>query len=91
MLAPTPARGMKAPTAPTAEATGEEKKLSAMSGTKFDKEFASYMVDDHKKDIAKFREEGASGSGVVAKFAEMSIPVLEKHLALAEQIEKGGK
>ena len=33
------------------EASAEQTKLNALSGANFDREFARYMVDDHRKDI----------------------------------------
>ena len=80
--------GMKAPSALSAEAAQEMSKLKGLSGAAFDQEFADYMVKDHEKDISEYKSEAESGDGPVARFARMSIPTLEKHLHLAESIEK---
>ena len=43
------------------------------------------MVSDHEKDIGKYRKEAESGSSL-ADFANQSVPVLEKHLQLAQSL-----
>jgi putative membrane protein len=43
------------------------------------------MVDDHKEDITKFKQESQK-SGDVAEFAKNTLPVLEKHLQTAESL-----
>jgi len=81
-------RDIAAPTQPTPEATAEVDKLKDLNGASFDKEFARFLIEDHEKAIAKFKAESSTGEGAVARYAEMSIPVLEKHLHLAEQLAK---
>jgi putative membrane protein len=49
----------------------------------------STMVDDHKEDIEKFQQEADKGKDPdVKKFAKDHLPILKKHLALAEQTQK---
>jgi putative membrane protein len=81
--------GMTAPNDPPAEAKKVHDKLSKMSGAQFDKTFAKDMVSDHKKDIAKYQKE-AKGNGPLAQFAQQTLPVLQKHLQTAQQIEQKG-
>ena len=73
------------PTAMTAEARNEKQKLEKLSGNAFDREFANYMVKDHKKDIQDF-EAQAKGSGQVASFAQENLPTLKKHLDIAQSL-----
>ncbi|MDG4897712.1 DUF4142 domain-containing protein [Mesorhizobium sp. WSM4976] len=73
----------------TDEARQGQKKLQGMSGAEFDKEFANYMVSDHKKDISEFEDEAKSGKGSVAKLAKMTLPTLRKHLHIAQSLQKG--
>ncbi len=75
------------PDKPTEEAAAEYAKLEGMSGTAFDKEYARYMVEDHKKDIADFTAQ-ASGSRDprVKALARATVPVLKKHLAIAQSL-----
>lgn len=79
--------GMTPPTEPNAKQQAEYKKMSKLSGEKFDREFAQGMVKDHKTDIAKFKKE-AKKSGRVADFAKQTVPTLEQHLQIAESLEK---
>jgi putative membrane protein len=81
--------GMTPPTEPSAEAKKMYDKLSKMSGAQFDKAFAKDMVSDHKKDIAKFQKESKS-QGPTGQFAQQTLPVLQKHLQMAQSIESKG-
>ncbi len=83
------AEGVTPPNQPTDEAQQEYQKLSQLSGKQFDKEFASYMVKDHEKDIKDFQQEADNKSdGQVAQFASETLPTLHKHLSMAQSIEK---
>jgi len=62
------------------------KKLSALSGEQFDREFAKSMVKDHKQDIAEYRQE-AQASGPAADYAKQTLPKLRDHLKMAEDLE----
>jgi putative membrane protein len=77
---------VKTTEAVTPEAKQEMKKLQGLSGKQFDQEFARYMVEDHQKDIAKFKEKAAEGKSETAKLAEETVPVLEKHLKTAQSL-----
>jgi putative membrane protein len=70
------------------EAKAEMTKLNGMSGQAFDREFARYMVNDHKKDIAEFRQESMHGDASTARLAKDTLPDLEKHLRTAEGLQK---
>ncbi len=80
--------GLNVPTEPNAMQQKMYQKLSSVPADKFDAAFARDMVRDHEKDIRKFRKEAQSGSGA-ADFAKQSVPVLEKHLQLAESLTSG--
>ena len=71
---------------PMGEAKDEQKKLSTMSGDGFDQEFARYMVTDHKKDIQEFQDQAKSNDGRTSALASKQLPVLEKHLKMAQAI-----
>jgi putative membrane protein len=73
------------PTTMTAEAQNEKQKLEKLSGDAFDREFANYMVKDHKNDIQEFQRQ-ANGSGEVANFAQENLPTLKKHLEIAQSL-----
>ena len=71
------------PAGPATDALKERDRLRGLSGWAFDREFARYMVDDHHKDIAKFREEADAGHGATSALARHQLPTLRKHLDLA--------
>lgn len=84
------AQNMKVPEtdALSDEAIKEKAKLSGLSGSAFDNEFASYMVKDHEEDIEKFNKEASEGSGQTAELAKQTLPDLHKHLKTAQSLQK---
>ncbi|MBS0536891.1 MAG: DUF4142 domain-containing protein [Proteobacteria bacterium] len=79
--------GAQAPTAPSAKQKADYDRLSKLSGAKFDREFARHMVTDHKKDIARYEAE-AKKTGPLAELAKETVPTLQKHLKMAQDLEK---
>jgi putative membrane protein len=69
------------------EAQSEADKLSKMSGAEFDREFVSYMVSDHQKDIEEFTKEAEANDGKVSALAKKQLPTLKKHLKLAQTLQ----
>ena len=68
------------------EAKAEARKLGRLSGPAFDREFARYMVTDHKKDIADFQKEARHGDRASAALARDTLPDLQKHLKTAQHL-----
>jgi putative membrane protein len=69
-------------------------RLSKMSGADFDKAYISHMTSDHKTDVNEFQKESTSGKDPEIKsFASKTLPTLEEHLRMAEDINSkvGGK
>ena len=84
------AKGITPPTEPPKDAQKEYDNLSKVSGRQFDKEFVDYMVKDHKKDIKAFQTEAKRNrDGEVAQLAQNDLPDLQKHLSMAESLQKG--
>lgn len=79
------------PTEPNAKQRVTFNRLARLSGTAFDRAFASDMVADHKEDIAKFEQEQKSKDPTVASFAGETLPTLHKHLDAAQNLAKAGK
>lgn len=64
-------------------------KLSKETGTAFDKDYVSMMIDDHKKDIADFKKAGDKMKDPDFKnFVIKTLPTLQKHLDAIESIKK---
>ena len=79
--------GMEVPAAPSAKQKADHDKMAKMSGAQFDRAFAMHMVDDHKQDIAKYQAQ-AKKSGPLADLAKETVPVLQKHLQMAQSLNK---
>jgi putative membrane protein len=61
--------------------------LSKLDGAAFDRAYARDMVEDHRMDIAEFKQEAANGKDESIKgFASQTLPTLEDHLKLARQM-----
>jgi putative membrane protein len=71
---------------PTDEAKGNLKKLKALHGAEFDKQFKVMMVEDHKKDIAKYEQQASSGDPQTSALAKKTLPTLRKHLDAANAL-----
>jgi putative membrane protein len=64
-------------------------KLSKMSGDSFDREYAKEMVEDHMHDVSEFRKEATNGQNEMIKsFASETLPTLQEHLKMAQDMQK---
>ncbi|MES2256549.1 MAG: DUF4142 domain-containing protein [Pseudomonadota bacterium] len=72
------------------EAKDERDRLQNLDGREFDREFIRYMIQDHRKDVADFRDEAREDHGPVSALAERQLPTLEKHLEMAMDLDRGG-
>jgi putative membrane protein len=62
-------------------------KLSKLSGADFDRAYTKMMVSDHKGDIKAFQREARNGAiPSVKDFAAKTLPTLQEHLKLAEEL-----
>jgi putative membrane protein len=76
------------PTKPSEEAQETYDRLAKLSGDKFDREFISVAVKDHKKDIEAYSKQAKSGDNKkVAEYADETLPILKKHLDMAQKLE----
>lgn len=80
--------GVTPPGAPDVKEQAEYQHLASLSGRQFDRAFVKEMVRDHRKDIAEFKEEAKASKGPAGTYAKASLPTLEKHLHLAESLER---
>lgn len=64
--------------------------MKSMKGAAFDRHYISMMVDDHQKDVAKFKKESTGANDAQLKqWAGNTLPVLQKHLDSIQAIKKG--
>ena len=80
--------GVTPPKEPNAKQKAAYDKLSKLSGEAFDRAFAKEMVADHKKDIKEFEKEAKKKDDPAAQFASDTLPVLHKHLDMAQNLER---
>ena len=81
--------GVTPPAEPSPKEQAEYRRLAALSGAQFDEAFVKEMVKDHKKDIAEYKKEAqAASNSPASSYAETSLPTLQKHLRLAESLER---
>jgi len=64
-------------------------RLSKLRGTEFDRAYMRDMVQDHEKDVKKFRQAAEHANDPDLKsFAQNTLPVLEQHLKLAQETSR---
>jgi putative membrane protein len=80
------ANGVTPPSEPKAEDKTKHDELAKLSGAEFDREFAKAMVKGHEGAISKF-EAVSKGDDDIAKFAQETLPTLQKHLKTAQSLE----
>lgn len=82
-------KNVSLPSALTDEQQKKVDKLSKETGKDFDKDYVSMMIDDHKKDISKFKSAGKDIKDADFKdFVIKALPTLQKHLDAIEAIHK---
>jgi putative membrane protein len=85
-------KGVTLPDSPDAKDKAEYDRLSKLKGDAFDKAYSKMMVTDHKKDVAEFQKEANSGMDPDLKsFAGQTLPTLQDHLKMAEQMSGSAK
>ncbi len=78
-------QGFTLPGKPSAQQRAQARHLYGMSGQQFDQAFARDQVQDHRMAIATFQKEARSSQDPALKsFAQQTIPVLRRHLQMAE-------
>ena len=80
--------GMNPPSGPNAKQKADSDKMSKMSGTAFDKMFATHMVADHQKDIAEYKK-ATKNKDAAGEYAAGQIDMLQKHLDTAKSLKPG--
>lgn len=77
---------LRIPAMLTPQARREQSVLSRLSGRAFDREARRYMIEDHRADIAEFRTQASSGDRATAGYAAATLPVMRRHLSMAQAI-----
>jgi putative membrane protein len=67
-------------------------KLSKLSGADFDRAYIKDQLKDHQNDVREFQAESQNGNDPgVKQFASKTLPVLEEHLRMVKELDKGKK
>ena len=78
------------PTTPGDEAQEHINELAKHTGAEFDKEYLELMHKDHQEDLDLFKEAAKDAEDAEVKaFAAKTLPVLQTHHQMAEQMEEG--
>ncbi|HJQ75263.1 MAG TPA: DUF4142 domain-containing protein [Gaiellaceae bacterium] len=65
----------------------EVTRLTKLKGAEFDRAYMKMMVEDHEKDVQKFRTESQTAQDPdVKEFAAKTLPTLEEHLQMAKDV-----
>jgi len=80
-------KGLTVPQKLDAKHEAMMKSLSAKSGKAFDAAYAQHMAKDHSKAVALFEGASKSSDPELAAFAKKTLPTLEEHKQLADNLE----
>jgi putative membrane protein len=63
-------------------------RLEKANGASFDREYVRGMVQDHQKDVKLFQREAQNGKDPeLRSFAQQTLPILQDHLQMAQQLQ----
>jgi putative membrane protein len=79
------AAGVTAPAQPDQAQQSLYAQLSALSGPAFDRAYMDSQVQSHQQAVDLFARQSA-GNDQVARFAAQQLPVLQRHLSMAQAI-----
>lgn len=84
------AKGVTLPAEMSAKERAEAARLARLTGAQFDREYVRMMLKDHKKDVAEFQRQSTKGRDAdVRAFAARTLPVLQTHLSMIQEISDG--
>jgi len=75
------------PSEPADDDRQKMEELSQLKGEEFDRAYMKEMLDDHERDVEKFREAAKEAKDPdVKSFAAKTLPTLEAHLRMAKEV-----
>jgi len=80
--------GVTPPAEPNQKQKAMHASLAKLSGSAFDRKFASEMVKDHKKEIAEHQKAAKKQGDPAGTYASETLPTLQKHLETAQALTK---
>jgi putative membrane protein len=83
--------GEKNVTLPSGPSKAHQAALDKLDKSKnFDKDFSAMMVKDHKEAVSLFQKESKSKDSDLSGFASSTLPTLQDHLKMAQDLGKAG-
>jgi putative membrane protein len=83
--------GMSLPKAMDAKHKALLTKLKGASDASFDSTYAQQQIEAHQQAVMLFTSESQNGKDAdLKKFATDTLPTLQQHLSMAQQLPKGG-
>ncbi|MBC7923366.1 MAG: DUF4142 domain-containing protein [Ferruginibacter sp.] len=77
------------PAALSDESRKDVDRLSALTGTEFDKEYIAFMVEDHEDDVEAYGKAASDAKDADIKaFAAKTLPTLQSHLDMAKRTKE---
>ena len=80
--------GIRVPAACDAEHRAVINKIAKIPRQNFDLMYMEQMITDHKKVIASLQAETKDGNSDLKEWAKKTLPTVEEHLKMAEDIDK---
>jgi putative membrane protein len=81
-------KGVTVPTETSSSEQREVDRLQKLEGAAFDKAYIDHMIRDHKKDVKEFEKASQNAQDPDLKsFAANTLPVLQDHLRMAQDLE----
>ena len=79
--------GITLPAGVSVDEKAAAERLGTFSGKEFDRNYMTLMVKDHKEAVELFQKEAKTGEDThLRAFAEKTLPKIQMHLQMAEQI-----
>ncbi|RUL77735.1 DUF4142 domain-containing protein [Dyella choica] len=72
---------------PGPDAQHKAKQLRALRGSAFDQAYDAVILEDHLKAIVLFAEAARSANAEISGFAQATLPTLDLHLKMAEELD----
>lgn len=88
---PFRASNMAAPAErPSLKQRGTLLKLRLLRGATFDRSYVSAQLNAHKEAVSLFRSYSQNGSAKLKDFAQKTLPTLEHHLSMVQDLSNRG-
>ncbi len=83
------AMGVAAPSMPSPRQQRAARRLASLSGRRFDQAFVKMQIKAHRQAIERYREAERGPTGPAESYAKATLPVLQRHLRLAQSLAHG--